>query len=410
MRSKHSILVFLAAIGFYFGFGKAYSQSASCPYSNDKCQQESISSRKACLETLRHRLNTCITNAATAKGGLDDAIYDKLKKKIEAANAVVDKRNVNIDSDALIVSRTLAIYQQYFTVVTANYQNLMNDFVNSYKASAEAVKEQIELEYAKASSENRRVLVDAIANLDRIRSAESQMAFRQRSQASLTTRNAEDLGDRLKSRLSGQIKYIESNGLGQILEPFSDMQPSIANVLHYVDERQQLFIPKIANAQTVLQARLDAVRKIEVEREISPTLKESVYLTSVAKFMSEVDTARAKAFQEGESTTKLNLPLYGVQYASLRSFLDYDQICSGTSKPKWTESGCLRFKQYRAQASRLYGSVLGTYIRQNLDYLQSKFPDVETKKIDHVRGLIANKQYAEAIEIYDLILKADGLK
>lgn len=406
-QSIGRFLILSLCLGF---MDPVVSQTVSCDSIDRSCNQDSIIARKECLENLRPRLQKCVENAQKATSNLDNTIYEKLKEKIEAANAVLDKRNQDVDADGVIVAKTLAKYQQFFMVISANYQKLMTDFVNTYKPSEATVKSQIEAQYASAESSVRSVLVSAIAQLDSIQRSEANLAYQQRAQAELTTKNAADITERLKSQLIGQTRYIEKNGLGMLLEPFRDLKPSIENVNYYIEKRQKTFDEKIDAARKILQARLATVTKLEIEKEIGPTLQESIYLSSVARFMDEVEVARAKAFKEGPQQDRLKVPFYSTQYKSLRAFLDYDLICGAASKPNWTESGCLRFNQYRAQASRLYNGGLGTYIKQKLDAIQAKFPNVENGKISHIRTLIQNKKYAEAVELYDIILTSDGFR
>ncbi|HYX37643.1 MAG TPA: hypothetical protein VE954_31460 [Oligoflexus sp.] len=407
---------FLAAFIFLISFwGSDHLFAQICSVANSSpCDYKSVSEQEQCLSNLKKKLFDCrITfgqlNANTIEPN-KEKIFQDLKKKMEAAQGSINQTDEALTADAEAVAKVLADFDSYLLVIRSNYISLMKNFVQIYRTSEEAVETEISTLAKAQESSDRATIIRAIVRLQEIRSSEADLALTYRSQANLLKSNVESLSSLIQSRLKGKTAYLESHGWGDLLNPLVNLKAPLESVLAYISTRENYVSGKLSQALNQLDLRLKTVQKLEIDAEIGPTLKEAAYLTSVNNFMGEVEAARLLAFQEGPKHPRLNIAYYGSQYQNLKKFLDYGKICLNSSKPKWTESGCLRFNQYQAQASRIYKGTIASFLRQNLNAIEATYPNLLSERVKYVRGLIEKKSYGEAVTLHDSLLSSEAFK
>jgi hypothetical protein len=406
----------LAAFIFLLSFWASEQLLAQiCSAANSSpCNYKSVSEQEQCLSNLKRKLFDCRIQFgqlnANAIEPNKEKIFQELKKKMEAAQGSINQTDEALTADAQIVAKALADFDSYLLIIRSNYVSLMKNFAQTYRSSEESVESEISALAKTQESTDRSSIIRAIVRLQEIRSSESDSALAYRSQATLLKSNVESLSSLIESRLKGKTAYLESRGWGDLLNPLVNLKAPLESVLAYISTRENYISGKLNQLLNQLDLRLKTVQKLEIDAEIGPTLKEAAYLSSVNNFMGEVETARQLAFQEGPKHPKLNIPYYEIQYQNLKKFLDYGKICLNASKPKWTESGCLRFSQYQTQANRIYKGTIASYLRQNLNTIEAAYPNLLSERVKHVRSLIEKKSFGEAVTLHDSLLSSEAFK
>jgi hypothetical protein len=369
------------------------------------CNKEDVISQKECLQNLTRTLQKCIDRANSETEKANNKVTNVVKDK---AKAVVGSLTSDRDSGLVALSRikeVLAGHDTSIKAVRQKFTSLVEDFKQNVKDRDEAaIQAHIKEVAASTEGTDRIKLVAVLSDLEDIRQEDLIVTRSLRDRCLALKSWMAYLTKSISTGIGQDLAFVKSHGLSGMLDPFASLSSVLDKVIGYVDNREKSVDQTVTAMKEQVSIRIERLRRIEVEKETAETLKTAAYLDSMQKFYGEIEDARIAAFTEGKKSARTNLPEYGEQLAALKRFLAYGGYCNSNPKPKWMESGCLRYASFEPNAKRLASGGLVKNIQLRLDIIDSQDQDIAHAIRQKLRDHIANRSYEEAIKLYDTIL------
>jgi hypothetical protein len=369
------------------------------------CNKEDVISQKECLQNLSRSLQRCIDRANEATGKASARVTNTVREK---AKAVVGPLTSDRDNGLVALSRINEALAKYdFSIRNARQQftSLVEDFKQNVKDKDEAlVQTQIKDLAASAEGTDRIKLIGVLSELESARQEDLIVTRALRDRCLALKSRMAYLTRSISNEIGQDLAFVKDHGLSGMLDPFANLSLILDKISGYVDNREKNVDETVTAIKQQVSIRIERLRRIEVEKETAETLKAGAYLDSMQKFYGEIENARYVAFKEGKKSVRTNLPEYGEQLVALKRFLAYGGYCNNNPKPKWMESGCLRYSSFEANAKKLASGGLVKNIQLRLDIIDSLDSDIAPAIRQRLRDHIANRNYEEAIKLYDTIL------
>ncbi|WP_324962187.1 hypothetical protein [Oligoflexus sp.] len=369
------------------------------------CNKEDVISQKECLHSLTRTLQTCIDGANKATENANSRVTNIVKDK---AKAVVGPLTSDRDNGLVALSRikgVLAAHEGSTKATQQRFTALVEDFKQNVKDRDEAViQAHVREVAASAEGTDRLRLVAVLSDLEDIRQEDLFVTRSLRDRCLALKSWMAYLTKSISKGIGQDLAFVKSHGLAGMLDPFANLSSILDKIIGYVDNREKSVDETVTAMKEQVAIRIERLRRIEVEKETAETLKTSAYLDSVQKFYGEIEDAKYAAFKEGNKSVRTNLPYYGDQLAALKRFLAYGGYCNSNPKPKWMESGCLRYSSFEINAKKLASGGLVKNIQLRLDIIDSQDRDIAPAIRQKLKDHIANRNYEDAIKLYDTIL------